>query len=816
MKWLMMFALMGIGSQSSLSSDITVSVFSATSRTMTLRWTRFSAASSYKITVSPKSTPNTLTAFAVFGPNTVLGSVNSLSPNTQYIFKVEALDNDLVLSNAITEATTAPELMGQIERVKPRDSRTLIVEFGQTTGATNYIIRIQNADGFFAEKTVPSSPALIESLTPYTDYSINIIAASDAGRSQPSVPVAAKTVLPPIQLTASSPSNDSIVVSWAPVDNAVRYSVAFHKLGSSGKDMLNTTGTSLTLPDLDAGSLYIINGYAWDAEGREGEASPYINQTTRPPTPASVNVSVVLDNEVAGLSVSWDLGQDVHGVLQYLVTSDQNLRCNSTSSPCTLSPVGCGETHTIQVTATNEAGPGYPSSPVVFTTFPCPPESLAVAESDVENCTLTWNAVPHADKYMAFIKRDDGSEETCNTTGSSCNYHCQCGYTYLMSVFAFNQAGSSPPGPVLNYTTLPCCPVNVSISLVSIDTLEITWAGGRGAELYETRATDDSRIILCNDTAPVCVLSDLSCDSRYSVVVTPCNDIRGCNRACPAHKNYTAPCMPTDLTVSQKNATCITVSWTADNTNASYTVSVAGEGSTRTCTTDQNSCDITDLPCGSAYEVSAIAAGMFGNSLPSFSVSLETAPCCPLSLTVDQVTQAMTNVTWSHARGAESFVTSLTSPRGHARCHTQDSHCLMGCITCGTNYTVSMEAFSRSGHKSNCSYQGFSSSACCPSGVKLYRMANNSLRVYWRSSGSSHDYTADVVGSSANYTCTPPPGENSCDVANIQCGDVYHVVVAPLTRGGDKVQFCPERLYSVSCSGSNVGMVIYRGKRSVD
>lgn len=85
-------------------------------------------------------------------------------------------------------------------------------------------------------------------------------------------------------------------------------------------------------------------------------------------------------------------------------------------------------------------------------------------------------------------------------------------------------------------------------------------------------------------------------------------------------------------------------------------------------------------------------------------------PCCPLNLTVDQVTQAMTNVSWSHARGSTSFIISLTSSRGHARCHTQESHCLMGCITCGTNYTVTMEAYSRSGQRSNCTYQGFSSS----------------------------------------------------------------------------------------------------------
>ena len=84
---------------------------------------------------------------------------------------------------------------------------------------------------------------------------------------------------------------------------------------------------------------------------------------------------------------------------------------------------------------------------------PCPPEPLAIVETSEGNCSLTWTAVAHADSYTAFIKRGDGGEETCNTTGSSCTFGCQCGYTYLTSVLASNRAGSSPGGEVLNYTT---------------------------------------------------------------------------------------------------------------------------------------------------------------------------------------------------------------------------------------------------------------------------------------------------------------------------------------------------------------------------
>lgn len=90
----------------------------------------------------------------------------------------------------------------------------------------------------------------------------------------------------------------------------------------------------------------------------------------------------------------------------------------------------------------------------------------------------------------------------------------------------------------------------------------------------------------------------------------------------------------------------------------------------------------------------------------------------------------MTNVTWSSATGARSYITTLMSSHGHAKCHTLDTHCLMGCITCGTNYSVSLEAISSTGHTSECSYRGFSSSEKKYSkrhSTSLLKMQNNSV-----------------------------------------------------------------------------------------
>lgn len=90
-------------------------------------------------------------------------------------------------------AILAPEVMDRLQTVKPKNSTTLMASFNLKTGATHYIVRVQNSDGFFREDTVSSSPAEIQALTPYTEYTLSIMAANVGGRSQPSPPVTAKT-----------------------------------------------------------------------------------------------------------------------------------------------------------------------------------------------------------------------------------------------------------------------------------------------------------------------------------------------------------------------------------------------------------------------------------------------------------------------------------------------------------------------------------------------------------------------------------------------------------------------------------------------
>lgn len=90
---------------------------------------------------------------------------------------------------------------------------------------------------------------------------------------------------------------------------------------------------------------------------------------------------------------------------------------------------------------------------------------------------------------------------------------------------------------------------------------------------------------------------------------------------CPA----AAPCAPEILNTMQTTNSTYRVLFTTPNTpNTNYTITAIGRYDKHTCQTKNNSCELTQLPCGSTYEVMAVATTTVGRSLPGFTKPLET------------------------------------------------------------------------------------------------------------------------------------------------------------------------------------------------
>ncbi|XP_035188788.1 fibronectin type III domain-containing protein 7 [Oxyura jamaicensis] len=796
----------------SSSTGFSVSIYDVTSRSIYIGWPKFSGAFTYRITATAVNTVGH-SSLAHFSDITFTGTLTSLIPNTIYAIQAEAIDkNGIILAETQIMQSTAPDIP-VIDQAYSKLSNSITVEWRAVPGATSYLLAAQDGDSCI-ETIVTNSPGTVMGLKPATSYRITIRSINAGGKSQPSPSRKAKTVLAAPVLSVSSPSCDSIAVSWKAVYMAAGFSVSLMRSDGLGRMLKqNTTDTSFVFTNLDPGTLYTIKAYAWNANGLPGDDFTY-NQRTSPQAPA--DVQVVFNSGALRAVVSWTPAE---GALTYSVTASSGLlklECNTSSASCVVPSLQCGSEYSVSVTAHNDAGSSKPTDAVSLKTIPCAPGNISIEEDEPGNLLVSWSSVNFSHYYVVFVKSDDGLEVHCNTSHTQCHFQSDCGFTYFISVFAYNKAGQSPLGDIFNYTTAPCCPSDFHAVLVASDTVEVTWAPVRGAELYETKAAEGSSAVLCNDTATACTLSALRCNTLYNITVYSFSEARGSNTSCTSKYVATAPCSPEIKNISKEALSVITVQWQSNNEEATYTVTARGEAGLWHCTSSGNSCTLINLPCGSAFSVSAIARSPAGQSLPSYSVPLETAPCCPNDLTLTQVTQSVTNISWSAGMGAQTYITMLESSKGRAKCHTLQNYCLLGCITCGTNYTVSLRAISETGLTSSCTYQGYSSSACCPSGVKLYRIGNNGIRVYWRASAEMKSYNTDLRGSKGNFTCTPSSGQSYCDITEIPCGDVYTVVVSPVTDKEPKLTFCPKKIYSVTCSGSSVGMVIYSGKNNAE
>ncbi|KAJ7409249.1 hypothetical protein WISP_115971 [Willisornis vidua] len=519
----------------SANTGFSVSIYDVTSRSISVRWPKFSGASSYRVTATAVNTvgPSLLVHFSDV---TLKAPLTSLIPNTVYAIQAEAIDkNGITLAETHIMQSTAPDIP-VIDQAYSKLSNSITVEWRAVPGATSYMLTAQDGDSFI-ETVVKNSPGTVTGLKPATLYRITIRSINSGGKSQPSPFKKAKTVLSAPILSVGSPSCDSIAVSWKAVPMAAGFSVSLMRSDGLGRMLReNTTNTSLIFTNLDPGTLYTIKAYAWNANGMPGDDFTY-NQRT----------------------------------------------------------------------------------------IPCAPVNISIEEDEPGHLLVSWSSVSFGHYYVVFVKSDDGLEVHCNTSYTQCHFQSDCGFTYFISVFAYNRAGQSPLGDVFNYTTAPCCPSDFRAVFVSSDTVRVTWAPVRGADLYETRAAARSTAVLCNDTAPACTLSALQCNTRYSITVRSFSEARGSNTSCA----------------------------------------------------------------------------------PTY---VATAPCCPNDLILTQVTQSVTNISWTAGMGAQSYVTTLESPRGQAKCHTLQNYCLLGCITCGTNYTVTLKAISETGLMSSCTYQGYSSS----------------------------------------------------------------------------------------------------------
>ena len=244
------------------------------------------------------------------------------------------------------------------------------------------------------------------------------------------------------------------------------------------------------------------------------------------------------------------------------------------------------------------------------------------------------------------------------------------------------------------------------------------------------------------------------------------------------------PAAPTNLAESASTTTSITATWTASTDNVGVTGYRVFLDGTLAGTTATTSYTLSGLACGTSHQVVVDAHDAAGNNSPQTSATMAatacpppppgdtTAPSTPTGLAVTSGGQTTLALSWN-ASSDNVGVTGYGVYRNGtlAGSPTATSYTLSG-LSCGTSYTVAVDAADAAGNRSAKATITASTAACLdtqaptvPSGVALATRTTTSISISWTASTDNvgvagyHLYlagTAVGTATTTSYTFTGP------------------------------------------------------------
>ena len=213
------------------------------------------------------------------------------------------------------------------------------------------------------------------------------------------------------------------------------------------------------------------------------------------------------------------------------------------------------------------------------------------------------------------------------------------------------------------------------------------------------------------------------------------------------------PSAPTNLAESASTSSSITASWSASGDNVAVTGYRVFVDGSQAGTTAAISYTVSGLLCGSSHQIVVDAFDAAGNRSPQTSATMATAACpppppgdatppsTPTGLAVSSAGQTSLALSWNASTdnvgvagyGVYKNGTLAASPAG-------TSYTLTG-LTCGSSYTVAVDAFDAAGNRSAKTTITTSTAACpdtqaptVPSGVALAARTATSISISWTAS----------------------------------------------------------------------------------
>uniref|UniRef100_A0A673N0Z3 Fibronectin type III domain containing 7, related sequence 4 n=1 Tax=Sinocyclocheilus rhinocerous TaxID=307959 RepID=A0A673N0Z3_9TELE len=293
-------------------------------------------------------------------------------------------------------------------------------------------------------------------------------------------------------------------------------------------------------------------------------------------------------------------------------------------------------------------------------------------------------------------------------------------------------------------------PDTLMINIPSVWVGTLSWASSAGAETYEvTAVSGDGNPLAFSTNITSGFLSELLCGQQYQITV------RAINRQCrsvlssPAYLSQMLFLFSSPLLNCDTNSAV--VSWELSDNIKRHTVQATGsDGHRIDCSSFDHSCTLSGMHCGQSYNITVTALdGVCDNS--NMHLFLQSG------------------------ESADSLVHLMTEK----------------CMIINTNGSCS------------CSL----SAPCAPSNVQtsLHCDISNGgvVSVSWVQANGVESYTAVAESNNGHsYSCNTTAA--SCDLQELQCGQIYNVSVYSLAHGCGRVKSTTSQVQTAPCQPSSV------------
>lgn len=720
--------------------------------------------------------------------------VTNLEAGTKYFFRVIATnEGGKGIYSEVGNKTTIP-LSPLLNPVTDKDQDSFRINWQAAKGAESYEVDVSEKDDNFN----PNLPLYdsrqtedlfmdVTGLAAGEDYKYRVRSINECGISESSDEDDECAKPPtPTSLSTSNITTSSMTLSWAQVSEADYYLVNVSETEGMSPTLPNYTNkrantNSLDITGLKENTVHFFTVTSVKEDCGSSPPSSIHTEITAKTTKFKVALPAT-DCTYYGFTANWELDPDTTSYELHLSTSptfssyinpyNENFR--TTSDKEVISNLLPGTRYYYRLRGHNEHGASDYSNTVTVLTYPETPV-VSISEETATSFKATWPQVQSATSYEVDLSKSNDFSSFVEPYEDYEIYSTEITFEnlekeveYFVRVRAKNEGcGTGNNSTTKSGTTkgVPSVPGNVAKSSCTLDGFTVSWTADPLAESYNLVVSETEFFntfinpydLDYRQTNLSKIISGLSAGTKYYYKVRSISQY-GNSPFSQTLSTTTPPPAPT-VSIIDKTATTITVSWDATKSATHYELDYSSDGGS-TYTTIENITStqhkITGLTENQDYKIRVRAGNEdcgFGQNSTDKDGETGDIPDSPTGAVSSDCTQGGFKVNWNKVEGATQYeitlyksgtqVTSVFAPENATS--TTFSN-----LEDGTTYTYKIRSINEFGKSPYSSAVSITTKPPAPENISASNITSTSFDLSWSAAASATEYSIDVA-TDANF-----------------------------------------------------------------